>query len=293
MRKFLLLLILPVSLTLTACSTLLDNLPGVYSVEIQQGNMVDQDMINQLRPSMTKRQVLYIMGSPMLVDVFHQKRWDYLYSKQLDGEAREQKKITLFFDGDLLSGIQGDFKPDSQTVKVVKETTVDVPVRDLEKTLWEKVVWLFSNDPEPRINYNKADTTEKIAVTEPNPLDKKLTTHPKNRVSPLVQDETKVGTQASQIAKSVANDTNTEKNLGEMVGEFVNDVVWKKVAWLFNDESENNLAADTPASSVAEKDLSEAERSVNQSLVTTKAPNSDLKATDPIDTQRFSFLKGM
>jgi hypothetical protein len=232
------------------------------------------------------------MGSPMLVDVFHQKRWDYLYSKQIDGEAREQKKITLFFDGDLLSGIQGDFKPDSQTVKVVKETTVDVPVRDLEKTLWEKVVWLFSNEPEPRINYNKADTTEKIAATEPNPLDKKLTPPPKNRVSTFVQDETKVGTQASQIAKSVANDTNTEKDLGEMVGQFVNNVVWKKVAGLFDDESENNLAASTPAA-VAEKNLSETELPVNQNLVTKKAPDSNLKATDPIDTQRFSFLKGM
>jgi outer membrane protein assembly factor BamE len=138
------------SLTLTACSTVLNNLPGVYTLDIQQGNMVDQDMIDQLRPSMTKKQVLYIMGTPMLMDVFHQKRWDYLYSKQVAGEDREQKRLSLFFEGDILTGIQGDFRPDSQAVKKVKETTVDVPERDLEKTMWEKFVWLFSDEPERR-----------------------------------------------------------------------------------------------------------------------------------------------
>lgn len=145
-------------LTLTACSTVLENLPGVYTLEIQQGNMVDQDMIDQLRPKMSKKQVLYIMGSPMLVDVFHQKRWDYLYSKQVDGEAREQKRISLYFDGDTLTGIQGDFRPDSQAAKKIKETTVDVPERDLEKTLWEKIVWLFSDEPERKTVGSNPDT---------------------------------------------------------------------------------------------------------------------------------------
>lgn len=153
-------------LTLTACTTVLENLPGVYSLEIQQGNMVDQDMIDQLRPKMSKKQVLYIMGSPMLVDVFHQKRWDYLYSKQVGGEAREQKRISLYFDGDTLTGIQGDFRPDSQAVKKIKETTVDVPERDLEKTLWEKIVWLFSDEPELKkvdSSFNADSITEKRA----------------------------------------------------------------------------------------------------------------------------------
>ncbi len=148
MPRLLFSIILPLSFLLTACSTVMNNLPGVYTLEIQQGNMVEQDMIDQLKPGMTKRQVLYIMGSPMLVDFFHQKRWDYLYSKQVDGDEREQKRISLFFEGDLLTGVQGDFKPDLQAVRQAKEVTVDVPVRDLEKTLWEKIVWLFTDEPE-------------------------------------------------------------------------------------------------------------------------------------------------
>lgn len=151
MSKLFFSLILPIALSLTACSTVLNNLPGVYTLEIQQGNMVDQEMIDQLKPGMTKRQVLYIMGSPMLVDFFHQKRWDYLYSRQAEGEDREQKRVALFFEGDILTGIQGDFKPDLLAAKPVKEVTVDVPPRDLEKTLWEKVVWLFTDEPEQKV----------------------------------------------------------------------------------------------------------------------------------------------
>jgi len=135
------------SLTLASCTTILTNLPGVYTVDVQQGNIVDQSMIDQLRPNMNKRQVLYIMGSPMLTDFFHQKRWDYLYSAQIDGGDRQQKRISLFFDNDQLVGVQGDFKP--STVPVIKtsdETTVEVPKRDIDKSLWEMISGLFGYD---------------------------------------------------------------------------------------------------------------------------------------------------
>ncbi|MDO9049281.1 MAG: outer membrane protein assembly factor BamE [Methylobacter sp.] len=135
------------SLTLSSCTTILNNLPGVYTVDVQQGNIVDQSMIDQLRPSMNKRQVLYIMGSPMLVDFFHQKRWDYLYSAQVEGGDRQQKRISLFFDNDQLIGVQGDFKPSAvPVIKTSEETTVEVPKRDLERTLWEMITGLFGYD---------------------------------------------------------------------------------------------------------------------------------------------------
>ncbi len=135
------------SLTLVSCTTILTNLPGVYTVDVQQGNMIDQAMIDQLRPGMNKRQVLYIMGSPMLVDFFHQKRWDYLYSAQIDGGDRKQKRASLLFDNDQLLGVQGDFRPSSiPIIKRSDETTVDVPKRDLDKTLWEKITGLFGYD---------------------------------------------------------------------------------------------------------------------------------------------------
>lgn len=119
--------------------------------------MIDQAMVDQLRPNMTKRQVLYIMGSPMLADTFHEKRWDYLYSEQPGGQARMQKRISLFFNGDALAGVQGDLHPSSlPVIKESTETTVDVPKRDLDTTMWEKISGIFEggeptrNLPPPR-----------------------------------------------------------------------------------------------------------------------------------------------
>ena len=159
MRKSLFSLSLLTSLTLVSCSTILNHLPGVYTLEIQQGNIIDQTMVDQLRPGMNKRQVLYIMGSPMLDDIFHKNRWDYLYSDQPSGEDRVQKQISLFFENDQITGIQGDFRPSPTPVlKTSNETTVDVPKRDLEKTLWEKITGLIGYDEldePPKADANK------------------------------------------------------------------------------------------------------------------------------------------
>lgn len=133
---------------LISCSTILNNLPGVYTIDIQQGNIVDQTMIDQLRPNMTERQVLYILGSPMLADTFNQKRWDYLYSNQPGGEDRQQKRVSVLFnENNQVVGVQGDFKPSSTPVtKPSEETTVDVPKRDIERTMWQKIKGVFGFD---------------------------------------------------------------------------------------------------------------------------------------------------
>jgi outer membrane protein assembly factor BamE len=94
-------------LALAGCS-----FPGVYKIDIQQGNVVTQDMIDQLRPGMTRRQVRFIMGNPMLVDTFHPNRWDYLYSMQQGGARRQQERVSVFFNGDdQLASLSGDFMP--------------------------------------------------------------------------------------------------------------------------------------------------------------------------------------
>lgn len=94
-------------LALAGCS-----FPGVYKIDIQQGNVVTQDMIDQLKPGMTRRQVRFIMGNPLILDTFHANRWDYLYSIQPGGGQRQQERVTLLFDGnDQLIGLGGDFMP--------------------------------------------------------------------------------------------------------------------------------------------------------------------------------------
>ena len=172
MRKNLILLAIAAQTILPACETIINNLPGVYTIDIQQGNMIDQTMVDQLRPGMTKRQVLYIMGSPMLADAFHQQRWDYLYSNQPGGEERTQKRVSLYFNGDNLAGVQGDFRPSSlPVIKESTETTVDVPKRNIQTTMWEKITGLLSSDePRSEIPKHPAKSSDALSPDNDKPL---------------------------------------------------------------------------------------------------------------------------
>lgn len=85
--------------------------PGVYKISIPQGNIITQDMVDQLRPGMTKRQVIFVMGTPLVRDPFHQDRWDYVYNFQPGGGVRGQERLAVFFEGDQLVSFSGDFEP--------------------------------------------------------------------------------------------------------------------------------------------------------------------------------------
>lgn len=89
-------LILTVSLgiaTLSGCA-----FPGVYKLNVQQGNIVTADMLQQLEPGMTPRQVIYVMGTPVLPNPFDQQRWDYVYSLEKRDKVETSYRISLFFD---------------------------------------------------------------------------------------------------------------------------------------------------------------------------------------------------
>ncbi|NNM01769.1 MAG: outer membrane protein assembly factor BamE [Gammaproteobacteria bacterium] len=123
---------LALSLASAGCSRLpsISDLPIVHRIDVQQGNVVTQEMLGQLVPGMEKRQVLYVMGSPMIQDTFHDTRWDYLYTFK-EGRGRpERRLITLYFDDkDLLDRVEGDVIPAQgrMVVDTRQDTTVEVP----------------------------------------------------------------------------------------------------------------------------------------------------------------------
>lgn len=104
------------SIALTALLTGCGNIgsldfPGVYKIGIPQGNIITQDMVDQLRPGMTKRQVIFVMGTPLVRDPYHQDRWDYVYNYQPGGGIRGQDRVSVFFVNDQLVSFTGDFVP--------------------------------------------------------------------------------------------------------------------------------------------------------------------------------------
>lgn len=106
-----------------------DNLPLVHKIDIQQGNVITQEMLAQLELGMEKKKVLYIMGSPIITDTFHNDRWDYVYSYKKGRGVAEQRHVTLFFKDDLLKRVEGDVKPARGKIHVEsrKLENVEVP----------------------------------------------------------------------------------------------------------------------------------------------------------------------
>ena len=85
--------------------------PGVYRIDVEQGNVVTEEMVEQLRPGLNRRQVRYIMGTPLIEDAFHEDRWDYRYLLRNGNETRATTQLTLWFDGDELIGAEGPDAP--------------------------------------------------------------------------------------------------------------------------------------------------------------------------------------
>lgn len=103
-------IILILALLSASCSS---SLPSIkpYKMDIQQGNVVTSKMMLQLRPGMTKSQVRFIMGTPLIQDSFHKDRWDYFYQMRKDGKIIEQRRVILEFDQDALLRVRGDVVP--------------------------------------------------------------------------------------------------------------------------------------------------------------------------------------
>jgi outer membrane protein assembly factor BamE len=101
--------ILPFALAITvaACSYVPNLKP--HRMEIQQGNFITQEMIGQLKPGMTRDQVRFALGTPLVTDVFHGDRWDYIFVRQrANSREVENRRISIFFEGDRLVRIEGD-----------------------------------------------------------------------------------------------------------------------------------------------------------------------------------------
>ena len=79
--------------SLSACT-----FPGVYKLNVQQGNIVTQEMLAELQPGMTQRQVIYVMGNPVVKNPFADNKWDYIYTLEKRDEVVKRYHVTLFFD---------------------------------------------------------------------------------------------------------------------------------------------------------------------------------------------------
>jgi len=122
---------------LSACGSTVPILKP-YKLDIQQGNVVTSKMLLQLKPGMSKSQVRYIMGTPLIVDSFHKDRWDYFYQMRQAGKVIEQRRVILDFEKDLLARVRGDVVPQgttgASTGEVIGSTTTADILKEKEES---------------------------------------------------------------------------------------------------------------------------------------------------------------
>lgn len=100
--------------------------PRLYRITVQQGNVITQEMINKLKPGMTRSQVAFVMGEPVLKNTFDDNKWDYIYTVDLPGYYQEQKRVTLFFTGDVLAYMTGDLAPQTEAeIEAIKQKAAE------------------------------------------------------------------------------------------------------------------------------------------------------------------------
>lgn len=88
----------------------INKLPFIYRPLVVQGNVITQEIVDELKPGMTKKQVEFALGTPLLRDVFHDNRWDYYYGIGI-GKIELEKRVILHFENDQLARIIGDYHP--------------------------------------------------------------------------------------------------------------------------------------------------------------------------------------
>ncbi len=82
-----------------------------YRPDVQQGNVVTKEMVDQLRPGMTREQVRFLLGTPLLASVFHQDRWDYVYRLARGSGEVQMRKLVVFFKDNRLERFESDEMP--------------------------------------------------------------------------------------------------------------------------------------------------------------------------------------
>lgn len=167
------------ALVCTGCGTALPTVKP-YKLDIQQGNVVTSAMLLQLRPGMTKSQVRYVMGTPLIQDSFHGNRWDYAYQMRAGGKIIERRRVILDFENELLKSVRGDVipagsgQPQPEESAAQTGTRVVTPYKSPEKKgLIDKLKFWETDEAATTKEKAEKDSEAKVKVN-PDLVEQKL-----------------------------------------------------------------------------------------------------------------------
>lgn len=100
-----------------------------YKIDIVQGNVVTREQLAVLRPGMPRAMVQDVLGTSLLVSVFHANRWDYVFTLKRQGAEPQSRRVTVFFVNDALERVEADELPsESEFVATLKSSPIKGPL---------------------------------------------------------------------------------------------------------------------------------------------------------------------
>ena len=140
----------------------LPELPGIYRIDVQQGNVVDREMLDRIEIGMERRKVRFILGTPLLVDPFNQDRWDYVYSLRRGSGEEVGQRVAVYFADDRVVRIDDHLDPEAVRGSAAErtQTLVKVPKRRPREGFLDRLTPDFlERDDDPAGDDTEGDET--------------------------------------------------------------------------------------------------------------------------------------
>lgn len=238
-----------------------------FKMEIQQGNVVTSKMLLQLRPGMTRAQVRYIMGTPLVVDSFRDNRWDYFYDLRKQGVIVEKRRVILDFDKDSLVSVRGDVVPagengESKTIVESAPTANTANAEAKQDASWLDKLKFWSSEEAKTAQSPAANTAAASAAAKPS-TEKPASTAPTVSANPSAAASTgavtvtppAATTSPAQPSASAATNAASQEEVIPYIpeGEYVAPVVPSEAEMVQGNSPEaKQPATDAQASSITQ-----------------------------------------
>jgi outer membrane protein assembly factor BamE len=151
---------------------------GVYKLDVNQGNYITSDQVDKLKVGMNAQGVRLVLGTPLLMDPFHDNRWDYIYEFRRQGTLTERREFRVYFVNDKLARWEGDEMPQSPVVlnRIAAQMAIDEKPQ-LNRGPFE-VIWDWLTNSNKGNGYSGGGTSTPVSPATPTPAAASLSAAP-------------------------------------------------------------------------------------------------------------------
>ncbi len=235
MKNIKLLIISIIVALITGCQLLPENTQlRSYRVLVQQGNVIDESKVDSLKINMTKEQVKFLLGEPILNNIFNKNRWDYVYYRKRDPEETKLNMISIFFENGNSLSMKRISKNDSGLFEITKKNknfpdfTNESKTASIEENIFDEII-LQSEDKDKKDKRSENSELNKLEEKKDNENNKKVGKIDSKISKNNIKEESETKKTEDVVKKNIPQD-NYEEKVRKNDYEIVKSVIqeWKK-----------------------------------------------------------------